>query len=265
MIVLAIVPFSGFSQTFTATGLPANIPDGIGGTCYQSPGAPLTKTIVVTGVPGSVTLASQITINLNLSHTWLGDLTVSITPPGGSPINLIERLGATISGTCGTSSDFSSANTLSFNAANTNTITIFSPIAAGNYLPTAGSINPPGNLANLIGASYNGNWVLSVLDGTVQDVGQLHSFSIDIVPCPYPNYTFLGTGTNPTNPNDPTNWQSNCVPLLNDPNVIINITEGAIFDATSGITGTVINNGTLGGNLNLIGNLVNNGTFSPGN
>jgi subtilisin-like proprotein convertase family protein len=250
------------SQTFTASGLPVSIPDGSAATCYQSPGTTLNSTVTVSGLPGVVTALNQVTINMRLSHSWAGDLTVSITPPGGSPIVLISRTG---SGLCGNSGDFLSGNLLSFNGNNVSTLPNSGNIPAGNYLPTAGTQGgTPGNLNSLIGVPYNGDWVLSVFDGTLADLGQLHFFSIDIIPC-YPNYTFLGGGTNPTDPNDPTNWESQCLPILNDPNIVITVAGNAVFNASSTINGTVINNGTIVGNLSLIGNLINNGSLSPGN
>lgn len=175
---------STFAQTFTAAGLPQNIPDGLSVTCWSSPGTALTSTIAVSGVPGNVTSATQITVNIKLGHTYQGDVKVTLTPPAGLPIVLISRIG---SGLCGSTSDFSASNLLSFNSANSVAVPTSSPVPAGNYVPTTGANGGlPGVMSDLIGSPFNGNWVLSVVDGTSDDLGQLHYFSIAINTCSDP-------------------------------------------------------------------------------
>lgn len=172
------------AQTFTAAGLPQNIPDGLSVTCWSSPGSALTSTIAVSGVPGNVTSATQITVNIKLGHTYQGDVKVTLTPPAGLPIVLISRIG---SGLCGSTSDFSASNLLSFNSANSVAVPTSSPVPAGNYVPTTGANGGlPGVMSDLIGSPFNGNWVLSVVDGTSDDLGQLHYFSIAINTCSDP-------------------------------------------------------------------------------
>jgi len=249
------------AQTFTASSLPISIPDGTVANCWESPGTLITSTISVSGISGNITSLDQVTINLQLSHTWIGDIQVSITPPGSSPINLISRLG---SGVCGGNIDFSASNTLSFNGNNTTSIPLENPIPAGNYIPTAGSNGVVGNMSNIIGSPYNGDWILTVQDGTVDDFGQLHFFSIELDPCEYPNYVYTGTG-DPNESLDSDSWLGGCVPPLNDPNINITIEQNAVFNYSGSIMGTFINNGTLRGSFNLTGDLVNNGTFNPGN
>jgi subtilisin-like proprotein convertase family protein len=190
LLLIAIIFDFGISgkdvsaQTFTATGLPQSIPDGVSTNCWATPGTPLTSTIQVSGVPGNVSSSGQITINFNLSHTWSGDLMVSITPPSGTAINLINRLGSDI---CGYNSGFVAANQLSFNSLNSASVPPTNPIPAGNYLPTAGlNGGVPGDLSALLGSPINGNWVLTIKDGTLDDVGQLHNFSIVVNQCTNP-------------------------------------------------------------------------------
>jgi subtilisin-like proprotein convertase family protein len=189
---------------FEATGLPLNIPDGLSDTCWQSPGTSLTSTITITGVPGNVVSINQITVNIILSHSWIGDLSLSITPPGGSPVSLISRLGT---GACGSDFDFSFSNLLSFNGTNLSSIPVSNPIPAGNYLPTGGEFGgTPGNMADLIGSPFNGDWVLTVVDGTAGDAGQLHFFSIEIDPtvCPPTNVIYVKASA--SGANNGTSW-----------------------------------------------------------
>ncbi|HRD83185.1 MAG TPA: proprotein convertase P-domain-containing protein, partial [Saprospiraceae bacterium] len=172
------------AQVFTASNLPAAIPDG-DFACWLVPGQ-TSSTINVTGIPGNIINPGDVTIHFRLAHAWVGDIEVSIVPPGGSAIVLISRLGST---QCGSNNDYDQANTLSFNAANANTIPLVNPIPAGNYLPTGSSYSgaePAGNLNNLTGRPFNGNWMLRVKDGSGSNVGELIFFSIEmnVTNCP---------------------------------------------------------------------------------
>lgn len=86
------------------------------------------------------------------------------------------------------------------------------------------------------------------------------------VGCPYPDFMFIGSSTvDPTNPALADNWLYGCIPPMNDPNITIHIMAGEVFMATTPISGDIINNGTLKGNLNLSGKLTNLGIVAPGN
>ncbi len=177
-LLLSVAGQSLLAQTFSATGLPASIPDGLPSNCWVSPGTPLTSTITVSGMPGTISATTVIKFNLKLSHSWIGDIRVTVTPPTGTPITLISRLGQLSDSPCGSSFDFSQNNLLSISASHTNTIAITNPISAGNYVPTAGFSGLTGSLNNLVGLPFNGDWVLTVVDGTVDDIGNLHLFEI---------------------------------------------------------------------------------------
>lgn len=68
--------------TFTAGSLPKNIPDR--GT--------VTSTLNVSGQPTSVALNSVV-LKLNVSHTYVGDLIITLQPPKGSALTLWNRSG----------------------------------------------------------------------------------------------------------------------------------------------------------------------------
>lgn len=118
-----------------------------------------------------------------VAHTFAGDVRFTITFPGGSEFFLIDRLGGV---SCGSNVDFNSANILSFNSNNTTSIPLANPIPANNYKPTTDSSGTAGDLNDLVGKSLNGDWVLTVIDGSSIEVGQLHNFSIDINLCANP-------------------------------------------------------------------------------
>jgi subtilisin-like proprotein convertase family protein len=167
---------AGNTQTYNATSVPVSIPDGGSTTCWNSPGSAASATI---NVPLSNTIldVSKVTISIALSHTYAGDIRLQLIPPEGAPvINLIDRLGNDL---CGSARDFSASNLLSFNSLASSPIAASAnPIPAGTYLPGAGTNGSAGNLGDLLGVAVNGNWTISIVDGTVADIGQLSSASI---------------------------------------------------------------------------------------
>jgi len=134
---------------------------------------------------------SKVTVNVDLTHTWCGDVTVGLVVPGGSgtgAIALIKRLGSTTPTGVGSSANFGAGNVLSFNS--TATVNIVPPVGsslnvpAGVYLPTvSATLNPPDyTLADLsamfTNLSVNGTWSLKFLDGAGGDTGSLNNWQI---------------------------------------------------------------------------------------
>ena len=87
---------------------------------------------------------SKVTIKMDLTHTWCGDVTVGLVVPGGATsgaIALIKRLGSTTTTGIGSSVNFAAGNILAFNSAATayvvpGTRGTNSSVPAGTYLPT---------------------------------------------------------------------------------------------------------------------------------
>ncbi|MEK7256851.1 MAG: hypothetical protein AAB316_19005, partial [Bacteroidota bacterium] len=83
-----------WGQTYSATGLPVTLNDGTSSTCWASPSAALNTTVNVP-LTGTIIDPSKVTISFAISHAWIGDVRVQLSPPSGSPvINLIDRLGS---------------------------------------------------------------------------------------------------------------------------------------------------------------------------
>ena len=93
------------------------------------------------------------TISVNISHTYQGDLTVSLTPPSGQSFLLHNRTGGT-----------------------TDNI-------VGSYATSGGTIVPAQSLLPLVGSNGNGNWRLTVSDAASGDSGRLNSWSVELE-CP---------------------------------------------------------------------------------
>jgi len=189
-LLLATLFFSSIanSQTYNFnTSTP--IPDGTGTGCGSASIQGNIATTVNVPITATITDPTKVTINLDLSHTWLGDVVAQLTKPGGTSCALIKRLGGTTDTSCGDSSDFGAGNVLSFNAANTTTINFATPgattsIPAGAYAPSGGASPHPSTipLCNLTtflnGAAVNGNWSMTFYDNGADDTGTVNSWQL---------------------------------------------------------------------------------------
>jgi subtilisin-like proprotein convertase family protein len=87
----------------------------------------------------------KLSINLDITHTYIGDLIVELTGPGGQKVALHNRAGASKDNIIGT-----------FDAANTPGLSVFN------------------------GQIAKGNWTLLVKDVAGQDIGKLNRWSMEI-------------------------------------------------------------------------------------
>ncbi len=161
--------------TFSAGGLPSAIPD---------PGN-LNNIITVSGIPGTVATADEVQINVAIGHAWASDIVIGVTPPGGTEVIIVNRIGG------GMNIDMVTGNVLSFrsNAAAVVAVPgLNGVIPAGIYLPSGA--NPVGSFSSFIGATRNGNWLIRVRDDDSIIQGSLQSASI----------TFFGVGSACPNP-----------------------------------------------------------------
>jgi subtilisin-like proprotein convertase family protein len=147
---------SGFSQYSLVTfnnNTPLVIPDNVS--------AGVTSTIAVSGInPATLTSATVVSVNLNLTHTYDGDLAIQLISPSGNSIFLSNRRGVDADNFINTVFTMS-ASTL---------------IAAGTA-PFTGSYVPDGNFSTFTG-NANGNWQLKVQDLAATDTGRVQNWSI---------------------------------------------------------------------------------------
>jgi subtilisin-like proprotein convertase family protein len=184
LLILSLLHLAGYlkAQQFPNLG-PVAFIDGASFTCGSLPGSLVTSDINVP-MTGTIVNPSAVVISVNLSHTWVGDIQLELVAPDGTSCYLMNRIG---NGTCGSNSNFNSANTLNFSSAYTTSIptgnTNYS-VPAGNYAPTVG--NAGGSTPNLgtflTGKQVNGNWTLRGRDVTMGDVGQITNWSFTIGP-----------------------------------------------------------------------------------
>jgi subtilisin-like proprotein convertase family protein len=134
---------NGGISTYTSSDTPIAIPD--------SPGGPITSTI---NVPASVVI-SDLNVEVDITHSWKGDLIVELTSPEGTTVTLHNRSGS----------------------------------STDNVQTTYDSVTTPdgpGSMADFDGENALGDWTLSVEDEAGSDIGDLNSWTllVDVnVPC----------------------------------------------------------------------------------
>lgn len=129
---------------------------------------------VPVAIPSSGTITSTVTVGtagtildvnlLNLvgTHTYLGDLTVTLTSPNSTVVTLF-------SGECGTDEDFD----LNFDDGAASATLPCPAIGGGTY-------QPAGSLAAFNGEVSNGVWTLTIVDGAAGDSGNLTSWGVEL-------------------------------------------------------------------------------------
>ncbi len=136
------------------------IPDGQD--YYVTPGAPVTDTITVSGGPTSV---SRVTVVINVSHTFVSDLHISLTSPSGTTIYLWYE------------EDYGCNNILStFDDSAAKSITTVDATDE----PFAGTYRPRDPLSTFNGQNANGSWTMTVQDFANGDIGVFNTWSLHI-------------------------------------------------------------------------------------
>jgi subtilisin family serine protease/subtilisin-like proprotein convertase family protein len=144
-------------DTFAAGPLNQAIPDN---------GAAVNSTVSVNGIDGTLT---GVELSLDVAHSAVGDLVVTLTSPSGQTITLINQRGNAFD-EFGNKIPFASGNNLSgttFSDDAGQAISSITPVDA----PFGGRYRPEDPLSSFIGSSANGTWTVSVRDGLGQDVG----------------------------------------------------------------------------------------------
>lgn len=105
---------------------------------------------------------SDVNVNLELNHTYLEDLIITLISPSGTEVALVSN-------TCG---EFNNINAVFDDDGN--------PIVCGENPAISGTVTPLGSLASLKGESILGEWILEIQDTAASDGGSLIGFSLDI-------------------------------------------------------------------------------------
>lgn len=120
--------------------------------------ATVNSTLVVTGTLP----VNKVSVSLDIIHTWVGDLTVKLTSPQGTEIDLFTNI---CDGEDNINAIFDDNGSIINCQGN--------PVLSGLIMPQEG-------LALLNGEIPQGIWTLSVADNFEQDGGQVNSWSLNI-------------------------------------------------------------------------------------
>ena len=150
-------PSLGAVTTYTSVDVPKTIPDN------SSTGVNSTLSIGAAGTIGDVDVRLT-----SLTHTYDGDLIISLASPAGASITLINQRG-------GSGNDF--VNTVLDDEAAT--------AIANGTAPFTGSYRPDEALSVFDAEALAGTWTLNVADIASTDTGTLNSWALDIRPLAY--------------------------------------------------------------------------------
>lgn len=187
---------------FPGTGT-GEIPDG-GPNAPPDYGTPLVVSFAVSGITGTLT---SVRVEFTGTHSYVGDVDVVLAAPGGSPsIPVVSRIGVTLAGSFGDSSNYGGTYSFVDTAGSAAVDNIWSKalgtngnpacttdciVPAGSYRTTAPgqagqtSPAPVTNLtaafAGLTPAQANGTWTLTFRDAGAVDTGTVTAANLEIV------------------------------------------------------------------------------------
>lgn len=139
----------------TGTGTPVAIPDN------TPAGVTSTATVATSCTVAAVELTVAVT------HAWTGDVGITLTAPGGAPIQIIPNAGT------GSSNDLLGPYVFAATGGgNTAWPGSGNPVAAGRYLRST--------MTGFAGATAAGTWTLAVVDDASGDLGTLESWSLAV-------------------------------------------------------------------------------------
>ncbi len=199
-LFLLAMPAAVSAQTYTAgPGLALAIPDnGYNG----SQGSMLCNAIAVPSGGGGGDTVSTVSVDIAMSHTFVGDLTIKLfSPAGGSPITLVSRPGVVETADDGNdtagfgeNSNLAIANPLTYVDSATDPSEqmgkVPSDLATGDVIcafagsPCSYSPSPgaavPGTLNSLAGQSKVGTWQVCIGDSAAADTGTLDGWTLTL-------------------------------------------------------------------------------------
>jgi len=141
---------------------------------YESTNVPITIPTTVATVQSTLTVPADenisienISVSINISHTWINDLIVTLISPSGTQVRLLNRPCPNSGQYRNAVATFSSTGVaLSCNLQPQNAV-------SGNVLP----VDP---ITNFVGQDSQGLWILRVQDMVNQDGGAINSWSINL-------------------------------------------------------------------------------------
>ena len=167
------------TYTITVTGTSSSVTKSIDVTlsndCVECINYTATDTPVAISASGTPSVTSTITVapdvaildinvTVDISHTYVSDLTLTLTSPNGTSVELTSANGAP--------------------GADNYTNTVFDQEATdaitAAVAPFTGTFVPEGDLSTLYGEMSAGDWTLTVADGFNLDGGSVNEFSLEV-------------------------------------------------------------------------------------
>src|SRR5688572_24869458 len=159
---------SSSSDVTTSSGpVSVAIPDNAAGVA--------TNDINVAGFSGTV---AAIRVNVNITHTWDGDVRINLRAPNGTILNLVNARGGSGDNFVNTTINSASGASL---ASGTAPFTGVFLADAANAVGVAPFVSNTTAFSNLF-STPNGTWTLAITDHATGDIGTLTSWSITLVP-----------------------------------------------------------------------------------
>jgi len=173
---------------FTCSGSPSSCGfNGVytGATVMINDNSTTTIPFATPSVP-SCRIGSIANVSFRMSHTWVGDMAVTLISPSGSTASVFDRPGLdTPTGCCGSGSDLSGVYVFSeFTGTAPFPEAPPSPVPNGPWYPTngIGAVAPMSSV--FTGQAANGTWQLRVLDGAGGDLGTYDTINLRVICLP---------------------------------------------------------------------------------
>ena len=108
-------------------------------------------------------VVDDVNVTIDITHTWDGDLTITLTSPDNVTVELANQIGSSGDNYSGTVFDDEAGTA----------------IGAGSP-PYAGTFQPSGSLADFDGLQTMGDWTLSITDNANGDAGTLNNWDLQL-------------------------------------------------------------------------------------
>ncbi|MDT0556510.1 proprotein convertase P-domain-containing protein, partial [Patiriisocius hiemis] len=179
-LLVTCFAWQGTAQTVTGsnltlTAIPDNDPAGV------------TNTVAIAGIP-AVSNITDVELDMDIEHTWVGDVSITLTAPTGDAITVVNRPGRTGGVGAGDSSDYATGFPITFTDASVNDAEQMGDTILGgdsvceddgicDYFTNPDEVGGIASFAdfataiNASGLDPNGNWSVLVQDEAAGDTG----------------------------------------------------------------------------------------------
>jgi len=166
LLALTAVPAAQAVET-TCTGsagtnCPSQIPDG--------PAPAGTSTVIVPANICAGGTASAVKVRVNLTHSWVGDVSMTVSNPASTSVNLMSQVSGGPAVSC--QGDDLNATFADGGSA---------PVCQSNVVPSvSGTLAPASGSLSSLAASVVGTWTLRVTDNSHGNNGTINDWAVDV-------------------------------------------------------------------------------------